>query len=56
MGYELEDIQLENMAEPQRIISKYAKPSLTRTESSIVRPNVAANNFEIKPNIIQMVQ
>ncbi|KAK5818848.1 hypothetical protein PVK06_023794 [Gossypium arboreum] len=34
----------------------YAKPSLTRTESSIVRPTVAANTFELKPNTIQMIQ
>ena len=44
------------MAEPQRTMSKYAKPPLTRVESSIVRLNVIVNNFEIKPNIIQMVQ
>ncbi|KAK5839410.1 hypothetical protein PVK06_008195 [Gossypium arboreum] len=34
----------------------YAKPNLTRTESSIVRPAVAVNNFELKPNTIQMIQ
>ncbi|KAK5785445.1 hypothetical protein PVK06_040032 [Gossypium arboreum] len=34
----------------------YAKPSLTGTESSIVRPVVAANTFELKPNTIQMIQ
>ncbi|XP_027333518.1 uncharacterized protein LOC113848267 [Abrus precatorius] len=33
----------------------YARPSLTGTESSIVRPDVQGN-FEIKPNVIQMVQ
>ena len=37
-------------------MSDYARPDLRGTESSIVRPAVAANNFEIKPNIIQMVQ
>ena len=37
-------------------MSEFVKPSLTRIESSIVRPIVTANNFEIKPNIIQMVQ
>ena len=36
--------------------SEYAKPFLTGTKSSIVRPNIATNNFEIKPNIFQMVQ
>ncbi|KAA3488570.1 RING-H2 finger protein ATL63 [Gossypium australe] len=34
----------------------YAKPYLTRAESSIVRPTIAANNFEVKPNTIQMIQ
>ncbi|KAK5845483.1 hypothetical protein PVK06_001673 [Gossypium arboreum] len=34
----------------------YAKPSLTGTESSIVRPTIAVNTFELKPNIIQMIQ
>ncbi|KAK5793306.1 hypothetical protein PVK06_034448 [Gossypium arboreum] len=34
----------------------YAKPSLTGAESSIVRPAIAANNFELKPNRIQMIQ
>ena len=33
----------------------YTKPSLTETESSIVRPTVAANTFELKPNTIQMI-
>ena len=35
---------------------EYAKPFLTGMESSIVRLTVVANNFEIKLNIIQMVQ
>ena len=48
--------QPENMAKPQRTMSKYVRPLLIRTESSIVKPTVVANNFEIKPNIIQMVQ
>ncbi|KAA3483462.1 Transposon Ty3-I Gag-Pol polyprotein [Gossypium australe] len=39
-----------------RTMYDYAKPGLTGTESSIVRPTIAANNFELKPNIIQMVQ
>ena len=43
------------MAEEHRTISDYARPSLTGTESSVLRPPIAANNFEIKPNTIQMV-
>ena len=53
LGLDLNDIQSENMAEPQRTMFEYAKPSLTRAESSIDRPNIAANNFKIKPNIIK---
>ncbi|KAK5785490.1 hypothetical protein PVK06_040081 [Gossypium arboreum] len=34
----------------------YAKPNLAGAESSIVRPATTANNFELKPNIIQMIQ
>ena len=44
------------MVEPQRTMFSYARPNMSGTKSSIVRPAVAANNFEIKPNIIQMVQ
>ncbi|XP_052199599.1 uncharacterized protein LOC127806389 [Diospyros lotus] len=40
----------------QRTLSSYATPTLDGTTSSIRRPNVQANNFEIKPAIIQMIQ
>ncbi|XP_010242052.1 PREDICTED: uncharacterized protein LOC104586489 [Nelumbo nucifera] len=43
------------MAEP-RTMMDYAKPTLTGAASSIVRLAIAANNFEIKPVIIQMIQ
>ena len=39
-----------------RTMYDYAKPSLIGIESSIVRPAVAANTFELKPNTIQMIQ
>ena len=45
-----------NMAEQQRTLSDYARPSLIGTKLSIMRPIVGINNFEIKPNVIQMVQ
>ena len=35
---------------------EYARPSMTRIEFSIVKLTIAANNFKIEPNIIQMVQ
>ena len=39
-----------------RTMYDYAKPSLTGTESSVVRPAVVANSFELKLNTIQMIQ
>src|SRR5262249_55144094 len=44
------------MAEAQRMMMDYAKPSFNGTNSSIARPMVTANTFEIKPTIIQMIQ
>ena len=55
LGVELEDVQSQNMVELQRTMFKSAKPSPTGVESSIVRSTIVANNFEIKPNIIQLV-
>ena len=51
-----EEIQAAAAARQPRTMSDYARPNLMGTESSILRPTVAANNFEIKPNVIQMVQ
>ena len=56
LGVDLEDIQLKNMAKPQRIMFEYAKPSLNRAKSIIVRPTVTTNNFDIRLIIIRMVQ
>jgi ribonucleotide reductase beta subunit family protein with ferritin-like domain len=39
-----------------RSLKDYAKPSIDGAGSSIRRPPVQANNFEIKPAIIQMIQ
>lgn len=39
-----------------RTMYDYAKLTLTGAESSIVRPAITANNFELKPNTIQMIQ
>src|SRR5262249_17668767 len=47
---------ITEMAEAQRTMMDYAKPSFDGTNSSITRPVVAANTFEIKPAIIQMIQ
>ena len=44
------------MAENQRTLHDYATPNINGTQTSIVRPTVNANNFEIKPSLIHMVQ
>ena len=38
-----------------RALQEYTMPNLGDNLSTIVRPNVDANNFEIKPAIIQMI-
>ena len=40
----------------RRALRDYATPNVARTISGIRRPIVQANNFEIKPSFIQMVQ
>ncbi|KAA3482133.1 RING-H2 finger protein ATL63 [Gossypium australe] len=44
------------MALASRTTHDYAKPTLIRAKLSILRLTIAANNFELKPNTIQMVQ
>ena len=48
--------QQEDMAENQMTLSDYAMPNIDGARTSIVRPTVNANNFEIKHGPIQMVQ
>ncbi|KAL1127062.1 hypothetical protein V6Z11_A13G153800 [Gossypium hirsutum] len=55
-GNQLPSAIAANQNPAPRTMYDYAKPSLTGTESSIVRPAVAANTFELKPNTIQMIQ
>ena len=38
-----------------RALQEYMMPNPGDNLGSIVRPNVDANNFEIKPSIIQMI-
>ena len=40
----------------QRTMRDYVSPNIQSDQNSIVRPAVAANNFEIKPAMIQMIQ
>ena len=39
-------------ANEERALRNYAVPSIAGSNSSIRRPPIAANNFEIKPTII----
>ena len=48
---------LSNMADQvQKTLRDYAMPSINRATSRIRRPAIQANNFEIKPAIIQLIQ
>ena len=40
----------------RRALRDYAAPNVAGTISGIRRPTIQANNFEIKPSFIQMVQ
>ena len=48
---------LSNMADQeQKALRDYAMPSVNGAITSIRRPAIQANNFKIKPAIIQMIQ
>ena len=46
------------MAEDQnhRPLKDFAQPSNEESSSSIVKPTIPANNFELKPSLLQLVQ
>ncbi|MED6188043.1 hypothetical protein PIB30_082232 [Stylosanthes scabra] len=46
----------ENNNAQRRTLGDYTIPSTTSCGSSIVRPTVEVNNFELKPSLIQLVQ
>ena len=46
----------QNVQNGQRTIRDYVCPNVQSDQNSIVRPVVAANNFEIKSAMIQMIQ
>ena len=50
------DKEKEMAAEDQKALRDFATPKMTELQSSITRPAIAANTFEIKPGTIQMVQ
>jgi len=46
----------QNQNQNQRLLHDYSMPDQVGAQASILRPAVHANNFEIKPGLIQMVQ
>lgn len=54
----LEQEQIVAMADNQnqKVLLNYAMPNVNDAQPNIMRPTINANNFEIKPVLIQMVQ
>ena len=46
----------QNGQNGQRTMRDFVSPNVQGDQTPIVRPAVAANNFEIKPAMIQMIQ
>ncbi|MED6141985.1 hypothetical protein PIB30_108972, partial [Stylosanthes scabra] len=53
---EIQDNMADHTNNQRRTIADYQNPSTTSCGSSIVWPNVDANNFELKPALVQLVQ
>src|SRR4030042_2451744 len=52
----LEELRAEMALQDDRPLKDYAVPSEDEPHSSIVNPAVQANNFELKPSLLQIVQ
>ena len=48
--------QRQNGQNGQRTMRDYVSPNVQSDQNPIVRPTVVANNFEIIPAMIQMIQ
>ncbi|XP_020266504.1 uncharacterized protein LOC109841993 [Asparagus officinalis] len=46
----------ENQGNQDRSLKEFASPTTHSSQSSILKPNVAANNFELKPSLLSLVQ
>ncbi|MED6214952.1 hypothetical protein PIB30_108423, partial [Stylosanthes scabra] len=53
---EIQDNMADNANNQRRTLADYTNPTTTSCGSSIVWPNVDANNFELKPALVQLVQ
>ena len=45
-----------NQMAPQRTLMEYVRPGFNANQQGVTRPPVNANNFEIKPALLQMIQ
>ena len=52
----IEEVQEVMAEDPPRTNQDYARPTLDGTATTIVKPPVEANNFEIKGVVIQLLQ
>ncbi|MED6128037.1 hypothetical protein PIB30_093790, partial [Stylosanthes scabra] len=53
---EIQDNMADNANNQRRTLADYTNATTTSCGSSIVWPNVDANNFELKPALVQLVQ
>ncbi|MED6202287.1 hypothetical protein PIB30_103786, partial [Stylosanthes scabra] len=53
---EIQDNMADNANNQRKTLADYTNPTTTSCGSSIVLPNVDANNFELKPALVQLVQ
>ncbi|MED6213987.1 hypothetical protein PIB30_098726 [Stylosanthes scabra] len=53
---EIQDNMADNANNQRRTLADYTNPTTTSCGSSIVWPTVDANNFELKPALVQLVQ
>ncbi|MED6165994.1 hypothetical protein PIB30_104893, partial [Stylosanthes scabra] len=53
---EIQDNMADHTNNQRRTIADYQNPTTTSCGSSIVWPTVDANNFELKPALVQLVQ
>ncbi|MED6141104.1 hypothetical protein PIB30_100019 [Stylosanthes scabra] len=53
---EIQDNMADNANNQRRTLVDYTNPTTTSCGRSIVWPNVDANNFELKPALVQLVQ
>ncbi|MED6175826.1 hypothetical protein PIB30_081998, partial [Stylosanthes scabra] len=53
---EIQDNMADNANNQRRTLTDYTNPTTASYGSSIVWPTVDANNFELKPALVQLVQ